>query len=84
MKKFTNRNPFHVLEKSILAAVVILSSFFGSVAAFAQSVPEKVEVDVNTGGDTMWYGQPWVWAVGVAVFIVIIIAITRSGNRTDA
>jgi len=83
MKEITKLKPLSLFGKTILALAVILSSIIASVKSFAQSVPEKVEVDVNTGGDSVWYGQPWVWAVGVAVFIVIIIAITRS-NKTNA
>jgi hypothetical protein len=69
-----------ILGKAFLALAVIISSFLVSVKAFAQSVPDKVEVDVNAGGDSVWYGQPWVWVVGIAVFIVIIVAITRNNN----
>lgn len=83
MEKITKFKPLSLLGKAILTLAVVLSSIIASVKSFAQSVPEKVEVDVNTGGDSVWYGQPWVWAVGVAVFIVIIIAITRS-NKTNA
>ncbi len=65
------------VSKSIFSTLALL---IVSIVAFAQSVPEKVDVDINTG-ETAWYGQPWVWAIGVAVFIVIIIAITRGGNK---
>lgn len=83
MKKHLNSQALNPAMKFILVLAVIFSSIAASVKAFAQSVPEKVEVDINTGGDSVWYGQPWVWAVGVAVFIVIIIAITRS-NKSNA
>ncbi len=78
----TNSQPrsLSIFEKAIFSLAATLSIFFASVKSFAQSVPEKVEVDVNTGGDAVWYGQPWVWVVGVALFIVIIIAITRNNN----
>ena len=79
MKKITSLKPLGLAGKFIL----VLAVFFSSVKAFAQSVPEKVDVDVNTGGDSVWYGQPWVWAVGVALFIVIIVAITRN-NKSNA
>ncbi len=82
MKAITN-NPLNLTGKFFLALAVILSGMYTSVKTFAQSVPEKVDVDINAGGDSVWYGQPWVWAVGVAIFIVIIIAITRS-NRNSA
>ena len=66
----------------LVAFAVTVMSIFTSVAAFAQTVPEKVDVDINTdGGGSVWYGQPWVWAVGVALFIVVIVAITRSNNK---
>ncbi|HEY0896451.1 MAG TPA: hypothetical protein VGE15_07870 [Sphingobacteriaceae bacterium] len=58
-------------------------ALFGSLQSWAQDVPDKVEVDIDAG-QTAWYGQPWVWAVGVALFIIIIVAITRSGSRREA
>lgn len=83
MKKVTSLNPLSLAGKFMLALLVILTGMYTSLKAFAQSVPEKVEVDINAGGDTIWYGQPWVWALGVAIFIIIIVAITR-GNRNKA
>lgn len=83
MKKFTSLNPLSLAGKFMLALLVILTGMYTSLKTFAQSVPEKVEVDINAGGDTIWYGQPWVWALGVAIFIIIIVAITR-GNRNKA
>ncbi len=80
MKTITQLKTPSILEKTLLSLAVILSTFALSIKTFAQSVPEKVEVDVNTGGDSVWYGQPWVWVVGIAVFIVVIVAITRNNN----
>ena len=67
------------------SAFIATLGIFAGIPALAQTtVPEKVEVDINAGGDGAagggWYAQPWVWVVGVAVFIIIIIAITRSGS----
>ena len=31
---------------------------------------------------TVWYGQWWVWAVGVGVFLIIVIALTNRGSRS--
>lgn len=84
MKNYLNSQVVNPAMKFMLALAVVLSGVFASVKTFAQSVPEKVEVDIDAGGDSVWYGQPWVWAIGVAIFIVIIIAITRSGNRNNA
>jgi hypothetical protein len=38
-------------------------------------------VNVNiteNGGD--WYAQPWVWIVGVALFVLLLIALLRGGS----
>lgn len=47
--------------------------------------------DPSTGGTTttttsteVWYGQWWIWAVGVAVFLIIVIALTNRGGRSNA
>jgi hypothetical protein len=76
MKTINQLKPVSIWGKTLMMLALILST----IQTFAQSVPEKVEVDVNTGGDAVWYGQPWVWVVGVAVFIVIIVAITRNNS----
>lgn len=32
---------------------------------------------------TIWYTQPWVWVVGGAVLILLIIALTRGNSSTS-
>lgn len=29
-----------------------------------------------------WYAQPWVWIVGGAVLLLLIVALTRGGSRS--
>lgn len=67
-----------------LSFATLMLTLFANLYSFAQDVPEKVEVDINTGGDNIWYGQPWVWAVGVAIFVVVLVIITRSNNKASA
>ncbi|WP_207422910.1 hypothetical protein [Desertivirga brevis] len=65
--------------KALLITINIL--FGGGETAYAQTtVPDRVDVNINTNADG-WYAQPWVWIVGVALFIIVVIAITRSGSR---
>jgi len=80
MKTNTQIKSPSIFGKALLSLALILSSVLLSVKSFAQSVPEKVDVDISTGNDAVWYGQPWVWVIGIAVFIVIIVAITRNNN----
>ncbi|WP_139256392.1 hypothetical protein [Flavisolibacter ginsengisoli] len=61
-----------------------LVAAFLSLLSFAQDT-KKVDVDINTKGDGgNWYASPWVWVVGAAVFILLLVALTRgSGRRAD-
>lgn len=38
----------------------------------------------TTSSTEVWYGQWWIWAVGVAVFLIIVIALTNRGGRSNA
>jgi hypothetical protein len=43
----------------------------------------NVDVDINDNDDAaVWYGQWWVWAIGVGVFLVVVIALTNRGGST--
>ena len=59
-------------------AALVFSGLFISLVNFAQ---DKKEVDININTkDNNWYAQPWVWVIGAAVFVLLIVALTR-GNR---
>lgn len=53
-----------------------------SVMAWAQDGGgAKIDVNVNKHNDN-WYASPWVWIVGAAVFILLLVALTRGrGDR---
>ena len=43
-----------------------------------------IEYPVNMNkGDSSWYNNPWVWIVGAAVFILLLVAIVRGGRTSD-
>ena len=53
-----------------------------SILAFAQDKKVDVNISTNKGNDN-WYASPWVWIVGGAVFILLLVALTRGGRRSD-
>jgi len=53
-----------------------------AIAGFAQD--KQVDINVNTNKGNNFWGQPWVWVVGAAVFILLLVAILRSGGRRNA
>ena len=68
----------HWLQKLVLC----FGAFLMSVIAFAQD--KQIDVNVNTNKHNNFWGQPWVWVVGAAVFILLLVAILRSGGRRNA
>jgi hypothetical protein len=63
------------MKKLYLSALTALISIIG----FAQDA--KLDVNVNTDKGSNWYASPWVWVVGGAVFILLLVALTRGGGR---
>lgn len=54
----------------------VISTLLLSVLSFAQD--KKVDVDITTKSDSSnVFAQPWVWVVGGAVFLIIIVALLR-------
>ena len=49
-----------------------------SVITIAQEKGVDINVDVNKGNN--WYQQPWVWIVGGALFILLLVALLRGGG----
>lgn len=53
-----------------------------STAILAQGDAKDVNININTKGSN-WYASPWLWVVGAAVFILLLVALTRGGGRRD-
>lgn len=63
---------------------MIMFSLVISTVTFAQET-KKVDVDINTNsGGGSFFASPWVWVVGAAVFILLLVALLRGGSRKDA
>ena len=56
-----------------------IAALFSTMVALAQDGDKKVDINVNTKGDA-WYTSPWVWVVGAAVFIILLVALTSGGS----
>jgi hypothetical protein len=77
MKQISSMQARKILNKLSFFIASMLFSVYG----FAQD--KKVEVDVNTksGNSNNFLMQPWVWIVGGAIFILLLVALLR-GNRS--
>ena len=69
-----------LLSKALMSVFCVMLTVF----AVAQDT-KKVDVDINTNsGGGSFFASPWVWVVGVAVFILLLVALLRGGSRKDA
>ncbi len=67
------------MKKAYLTFLTILANIY----LFAQDQSGQVDVNKTTTTTTSssnWYASPWVWIVGAAVFILLLVALT-SGSR---
>jgi hypothetical protein len=68
------------MKKAYLTLLAVLTN----ILLFAQEKSTQVDVDVNkTTSTSTWYASPWVWIVGAAVFILLLVALT-SGSRNSS
>lgn len=61
----------------------LLIALYSTLLLAQEGQTKNVNIDINAdGGGGNWYASPWVWVVGAAVFILLLVALTR-GRRTD-
>jgi hypothetical protein len=70
----------YVMKKTFFA---LFAALFSTMVALAQGNGggKDIDVNINTKGDSAWYASPWVWVVGAAVFILLLVALTRGNSR---
>ena len=54
-----------------------------SALTYAQEKSADINVDINKGGGGGWYTNPIVWIVGAAVFILLLVALTRGSRSSE-
>jgi len=55
---------------------------FSQAIAWAQDSTVTATSTSTTTTSTTWYTEPWVWIVGGAVLILLIVALTRGSSTT--
>jgi hypothetical protein len=63
------------------AYLSVLAAFISAITFAQEGTGKSVDVNVNTNSGGSWYASPWVWVIGAAVFILLLVALTR-GNRS--
>lgn len=65
--------------KSFIALLLLC---FVQTIALAQDKKVDVNIGTNSGGGN-WYAQPWVWIVGGAIFLLLLVALMRGNSNKD-
>ena len=61
---------------------IIFLSLAASIIAFAQE--KSVDVDIKAPGASdggNFFASPWVWVIGGAIFILLLVALMRGGGN---
>ena len=63
-------------------SAMVLMIFMTSIS-WAQDKGLDIDIDVDKGGGGNWYNHPVAWAVGGAVFILLLVALLK-GNKSSS
>lgn len=73
------------LNKMVLMVILLITNFSAMAQEEGGSVVTKTTRTTTHSSTQEWYTMPWVWTVGAGIFILLLAAILRSGDRrTDA
>ena len=65
-------------------AMVLLLSCLNFVLLAQDSTSTKTTTRTTTSStETTWYTQPWVWVVGGAVFLIILVALLKGSSTSN-
>ena len=80
MKKFS------LLGSARMMMLTMFATMLGFWAAAQETGGASVNVTTTKSSATSegWYASPWVWVVGAAVFILLLVALlnNRGGNKS--
>jgi hypothetical protein len=68
-----------ILKTGLLS--MIMTTIIG-IQSWAQDKGLDVNIDVNKK-DSNWYQQPWVWIIGGAVFILLLVALFKGSGKKE-
>lgn len=66
-------------SSSFFRMSLLIVTLINSAIAFAQD--KKVDVNITTDKGGGFFASPWVWIVGAAIFILLLVALLRGGSK---
>ena len=75
--------PMNIRRSGSATLATMVYSLWLAMTQVAQVAADSTYTSSTTRTTTtVWYGQWWVWAVGVGVFLNVVIALTNRGSRS--
>lgn len=71
-------------RKTWVRFAALMVMLFFSAVTFAQDDAKKVDVNINAKSDGNFFSNPVVWVIGGAVFILLLVALMRSNNKSTS
>jgi len=68
------------LVMALLVQTVLWAQDAGSSGSGSSDGGSSVSVTRTETTSSNWYASPWVWVIGVAVFILLLVALLRGGS----
>jgi formate hydrogenlyase subunit 4 len=68
------------MKKAYLAFLAVLAN----IMLYAQEKSTDVVTTTTTNSSSNWYASPWVWVLGAAVFIILLVALTSGSRRSTS
>jgi hypothetical protein len=79
---FTNyfiMNRIAIIRSAFFLIIVILCSF----ESWAKEKGATMDITINKE-DSLWYYLPWIWVIGGAIFILLLVAMIRTSQKRPA
>lgn len=84
-KNLTLQSLFFLLVFNLFSLLVFAqenSETGGESTTTSKTTTTKTtDINIATDSNGEWYTQPWVWIVGAAVFILLLVALLKGGSR---
>lgn len=84
MKQNLTPQNYQRMKKIVNQTTLFIVFMLSVIQIYAQEKKVDVDIDLNKdGGNSTWYMQPWVWVVGGAIFILLLIGMLRGSGKKE-
>ena len=68
----------------LFTTLLTIFAVFISAVVFGQDATKKIDIDINSNSGGSFLTSPWIWVVGIAIFVLLLVALLRGDGRRSA